>query len=84
MFHIPSGPHPEFAAVDVLESILTQAPSGKLYKALVETKKATSISGRSHGFAEGGLLAFWADLRLEQSLSDARTGPPVHPGRAGA
>ena len=42
----PAGPHPEFAAIQILSRILTSAPSGRLYKALVETKKAASVSGR--------------------------------------
>ena len=62
VYHIPSGPHPEFAAVDVLESILTQAPSGKLYKALVETKKAASVSGGAFALHDPGVLLLMAEV----------------------
>ncbi len=62
VFHIPSGPHPEFVAVDVLETILTQAPAGKLYKALVETKKAASVSGGAFALHDPGLLLLMAEV----------------------
>lgn len=44
-YHIVSGPHPDFAANDILATSLAQAPSGRLYKALVETKMASSVLG---------------------------------------
>ena len=43
VYHIPSGPHPQFPALQVLANILSTQPSGRLYKALVEAKKATSV-----------------------------------------
>ncbi|HMF17583.1 MAG TPA: pitrilysin family protein, partial [Gemmataceae bacterium] len=45
MYHIPAAAHADMAPLDVLGEILTDAPSGRLYKALVDTKKATRISG---------------------------------------
>ena len=36
----------------------TDEPSGRLYKALVETKKAASVSGSASGFAEAGFVEF--------------------------
>ena len=43
-YHIPAGSHDDFAALQVLANVLDAPPSGRLYKALVETKKATSVS----------------------------------------
>ena len=45
IYHIPAGPSPEFPACEVLEACLTNEPAGRLYKALVETKLATSVGG---------------------------------------
>lgn len=45
VYHVPAGADPEYPAVAVLEGVLTTEPAGRLYQALVETKKATSISG---------------------------------------
>ncbi|MFO1514508.1 MAG: pitrilysin family protein [Verrucomicrobiota bacterium] len=50
-YHIPSGSHEENPALQVLANILDTRPSGRFYKALVETKKATAASayaGREH------------------------------------
>src|SRR6478672_424655 len=44
-YHVPSGTDPSSGAVNLLEQVLTDTPSGRLYKALVETKKATSVGG---------------------------------------
>src|SRR5712691_4456551 len=38
-YHIPAGSHEESASLQVLANILSTRPSGRLYKALVETKK---------------------------------------------
>lgn len=38
LYHIPPGSHPDCAAVDLLTDILQDEPSGRLYKALIETK----------------------------------------------
>jgi predicted Zn-dependent peptidase len=43
-YHIPAGSHEENASLQVLANILSTRPSGRLYKALVETKKASSAS----------------------------------------
>ncbi|MFO0919578.1 MAG: pitrilysin family protein [Planctomycetaceae bacterium] len=62
MYHIPAGAHPDYPAIDVLEAILTQQPSGRLYKALVEQKKAASVSGAAYALHDPGLLRFMAEV----------------------
>jgi len=62
VYHIPSGAHPDYAPIDVLESILTASPSGKLYKALVETKRAASISGSAFALHDPGVLMLLAQV----------------------
>ncbi len=52
MFHTPRGADPDSVATDVLGDVLTIAPSGRLYKALVETKKATSVQ-------------YWGDAQVD-------------------
>lgn len=73
MYRAPAGSHPHDAALSVLTLLLTDEPTGRLYKALVETKKASSVSGNASGFAEAGYVHFVAEVRLEQSLPEART-----------
>lgn len=64
VYHIPAGPHPEFAAVEVLENLLTSVPSGLLYKALVETKKAASVSGAAFAWHDPGVMRIMAEVSV--------------------
>lgn len=72
-YHIPAGGHPDFAAVDVLARILGDAPSGRLYKALVDTKLAASAGAYDYQLREPGILFATASLRNDGSLDSART-----------
>src|SRR3954454_25219847 len=40
LYHVPSGSDPDAAALNVLAGVLADRPSGRLYKALVDNKKA--------------------------------------------
>ena len=71
-YHVPSGSHPDFAAVDILTQILADTPSGRLYKALVETKKASSVDSLDIPLHDPGLMLLFAEVRKEQSLDAAR------------
>ena len=70
--HIPSGSHPDFAALEVLSEVLGNTPNGRLYKALVETRKATSVSAYSDAMYDPSLTWTGAQLRKDGSLGDAR------------
>lgn len=72
VYHVPAGAHPDFAALDVLTGILGSTPSGRLYKALVEAKKATSVYGYGFQTREPGVLIFGAEVRKDQALDAAR------------
>ncbi|MEP6924103.1 MAG: pitrilysin family protein [Pyrinomonadaceae bacterium] len=71
-YHIPPGSHPDFAALDVAFQILGDTPSGRLYKALVESKKASSVYGTNYQLKEPGIGGFVAEVRKEDSLDAAR------------
>lgn len=62
IYHIPSGAHPDFAAVEILEGILTDTPSGRLYKALVETKRAARVSGAAFALHDPGMMRIMAEV----------------------
>jgi zinc protease len=71
-YHIPAGSHEENASLQVLANILSTRPSGRLYKALVETKKAASASafaGREH---DPGLFSLDAEVPRDNSLEEVR------------
>jgi zinc protease len=71
-YHVPSGPHPDSAIVDLLAQILADTPSGRLHKALVETKKASSVSSQFLFLHDPGFLLLDAEVRQESSLDDAQ------------
>lgn len=62
MYHIPAGAHPDYAAIDVLENILTSSPSGRLYESLVKSKKATSVNGAAFALHDPGVLRVLAEV----------------------
>jgi zinc protease len=72
-YHVPPGTHEDFAAVDVLSQVLGDEPSGRLYKALVEPKKAASSGSFSFQLKEPGVLLAFAQLRKEDNAADAWT-----------
>ncbi len=72
MYHIPPGAHPDAAAMDILTDVLTTEPSGRLYKSLIETKKASSIFGWCATLAEPGFVYFNAQVRKESNLDEAK------------
>jgi zinc protease len=71
-YHTPPGSHPDYAPLDVLMDVLTNEPSGRLYKALVENKKAAFQYGWTPALYDPGFAYFYAELRKEQSLDSAR------------
>lgn len=72
LYHIPAGTHPDFPALDILGLVLADSPSGRLYKALVETKKAAAVFGGSFQAKDPGVALFGAQVRLGDSLETAR------------
>lgn len=50
-YHIPSAGHADWAPLSLLAGLVSQQPNGRLYKAMVESKKATSVNvfaGNNH------------------------------------
>ncbi|MCA1638898.1 MAG: insulinase family protein, partial [Acidobacteria bacterium] len=71
-YHVPPGSHPDSAAVTLMTNILINEPAGRLYKALVETKKVSSVFGANFAFKEPGYNWYATELRKENSLDEAR------------
>jgi zinc protease len=72
-YHIPAGPNEESAALQVLANILSTQPSGRLYKALVETRKAASVSAFAGTTHDPGLFELEAEVPKENSLEEVET-----------
>jgi zinc protease len=71
-YHVPPGSHADAAAVAVMTEVLSSEPSGRLYKSLVESKKASSIFSLNLQTKEPGYTLFISELRKENSLDDVR------------
>jgi zinc protease len=70
--HVPPMAHADYPLTVLLSDVLTNTPSGRLHRALVETKKATSIAGYNFENRDPTVTLMWAELRKEQSLEEAR------------
>lgn len=70
-YHICSGSHPDYAAVDVLVEMLTSEPGGRLYKSLIESEKAASQWGWGASLAEPGFAYFSVDVLKDKDLATA-------------
>ena len=73
LYHVPAGSHPDFAPVDVLTEILDNKPGGRLYKALVEPKKASEAQAFNIQLKEPSFLVGSVTMTKDQSLADAKT-----------
>jgi len=71
-FHIPAGSDSDFAAISVLTQVLGSAPSGRLYKALVEPKLAATVWSSAYQLYQPSLLLAGAQLRTEDTLAVAQ------------
>ncbi len=73
LYHIMPGSHPDYPAMDVITEVLTNEPSGRLYKALIETKKAAQEYGYSFTTKDPGYVYFATELLKEKSTDVAKT-----------
>ncbi|HMO13166.1 MAG TPA: pitrilysin family protein [Pirellulaceae bacterium] len=69
-YHIPPASHDDFAAVQVLGDILGTEPGGRLYKNIVETKKAASVFSLGFGTHDPGTLLAGVQLDANSSMED--------------
>jgi zinc protease len=71
VYHVPSALHPDIAPLEVISEVLGAQETGRLYKALVDTKKAVSVSTHTSGMHDPGYVMAFAQLKPEQSIDDA-------------
>ncbi|MFZ3001021.1 MAG: pitrilysin family protein [Undibacterium umbellatum] len=72
LYHTVPAAHPDYAATEALALILGDTPNGRLYKALVETKKTADVFPWAANLEEPGFLMLGANLRTEQNLPEAK------------
>ena len=71
MYHTPAGSHEDNAAISILENVLADEPSGRLYKALIETNKASSVWSFSPFTKEPGFLYINVDVPSDKNADEA-------------
>ena len=72
LYHIAAGSHPDFAALSVLAQVMADTPSGRLSKALVDSKKATDVFPYPMAGKEPGFLLFGAQVAKDGNLEAAK------------
>jgi len=72
LYHTPAGPDPDYAAMALVEEVLTDEPSGRLYKALVETQKASSVYASTPFTKEPGFVYFSVDVPSEKNADEVQ------------
>ena len=55
-YHIPAGTHPDIGALNLLDAVLSDDATGRIYKRLVETKKATQNFTQTFELTEPGAM----------------------------
>jgi zinc protease len=71
-YHVPSGAHEDFVPVQIAAQVLGDVPSGRLYKALVETGLASQIAAQELQLQDPGMALFLAMVPKDKSLQAAR------------
>ena len=72
LYHVPSGVDPEYPAVQVLAGVLSAQPSGRLYRALVETKKVAGVSASTRPTHDPGVIEVTAELKKDSAVDEVR------------
>ena len=72
LYHTVPGAHADAVALDALGEVMAVEPAGRLYQALVETRKASAVEASSFSLADPGDIIFWAQLPVGDSIDAAR------------
>jgi zinc protease len=71
-FHTSNGLHEDFVPLQIAGRVLTDEPSGRLYKALVEKGLAAQVASQALQLKDPGMLVLIAIVRADASLDAAR------------
>jgi zinc protease len=72
MFHLPQGANADAVAFEALAEIMTVEPAGRLYKALIEGRKATTVENWTFLQHDAGFVIFWAQVPTGEAVEAAR------------
>ncbi len=72
LFHTPAGSSPDYAALSVIEDVLSNEPSGRLYKDLVESQKAASLWSYAPFLKEPGFFYIEANVPSDKNADEVQ------------
>jgi zinc protease len=72
MYHGAPGASPEYVAEAAIIDLLTQQPSGRLYKALVETGMAAKLAHSLYPWSDPGVMGVSAVVRTDKKVEPVR------------
>ena len=72
VYHTPAALHPDRAALEVMAQVMGAPQTGRLYKALVDNKKAVSASMNASEMHDPGFALAFAQLKPDQSIDEAQ------------
>ena len=73
MYHTVPGAHPDAIAISAAVDAMTVSPGGRLYKALVETRKAAAVDDFVYTGYDPGFAMFLAQVPENEPLDAARS-----------
>jgi zinc protease len=68
IYPLPEANHPDVPAIDVMNYVLTEGRSSRMYQAIVETGIATSLDGGAANLAAGGWYELSSIVEVGKSL----------------
>jgi zinc protease len=71
-YHIPSGVHDDYAGLDIINHVISNDPSGRLYKTLIDTKMATRVFGFNFQLKEPGISMFAVEATKEKDIYEIK------------
>jgi len=72
VYHIPSALHPDIAPLQVMAQVLGAPQTGRLYKELVDGKKAVAAGMYTRDQHDPGVAEAYVQLKPEQSIDEAQ------------
>jgi zinc protease len=72
VYHIPAALHPDLVPLAVMAQVLGAPQTGRLYKALVDSKKAVDARMSAGGLHDSGIAFAFAQLKPDQSIAEAQ------------
>lgn len=73
LYHTPAGSHEDYAALEIAEEVLIDQPSGRLYKALIDGKKASSLWSFTPFTKEPSFVYMNVNVPSDKSLAEAES-----------